>query len=93
MKTIWKYTIPLQENVVLEMPKEFEILSFLKQGNDLCLWGSFPSNNKHEAFEARSFCIVGTGHDYDDSLLDIYIGTVIYGSYVWHLYEISGEDE
>jgi len=85
--TIWKYNVPVEDEVTLEMPKGARLLSFQAQEYDLVLWALVDPNAN---IEMRRFNVYGTGHPIP-SIEQQYIGTAQeqgVGSLVWHLFEV-----
>lgn len=63
MKTVYKYDVPMQDNVTLSLPKGARVLKIAPQGQDLKLWALVdPEEKKH--MQVR-FSIHGTGHPVD----------------------------
>ena len=86
-KQIWKFTIN-PNKIIVEMPKDAEILTIQTQNETPCIWALVnPENEK----ELRHFEVYGTGHDihYDMGIERKYINTFqLYGgSLVFHLFE------
>jgi hypothetical protein len=86
-KQIWKYTIEPNE-IMLEMPKDAQILTVQNQNEEPCIWALVnPENEK----ESRHFELYGTGHDihYDMGIERKYINTfqLMGGAFVYHLFE------
>ena len=86
MKTIWKYELPMQEDVYLQMPEGAEVLSVGEQHGRLCLWALVDDN---ACTEGRAFSIRGTGYPADGVETQTHIGTVVTagGALVWHVFE------
>lgn len=84
---IWKYILAANSNMIVEMPKEAEILTAQEQFGEICIWALV---NPILPKEKREFVVYGTGHKiiYEREELD-YIGTVqLYkGSLVLHVFE------
>ena len=89
MKSIWKYTLNIEDNPVLRMPANAQILSVGNQREQLCLWALVDTQTT--VTEGRHFRIAGTGHPVSDGDASdyIYIGTAIMmdGALVWHVFE------
>jgi hypothetical protein len=89
MKRIFKYEIPIQHIIHIELPQESKIISFQNQNEIACIWAivdnSFP-------LESRTFILIGTGQELSESCLN-YIGTcqMMGGNLVWHLFELISE--
>ena len=88
-RTIWKYEIPLQDDITLEMPRGMIPLTVATQLGKICLWAEVdPSQPK----EPHHFRLAGTGHPLPEGVRVDYIGTVfVQGGYlVFHLYQKGG---
>lgn len=84
---IFKYELPLDDLVTLELPLGSEVLSVGEQNGKVYLWAKF--NSATQFMEKRKFKIVGTGGEFDDHRLQ-YIGTVHERIFVWHIFEYVG---
>jgi hypothetical protein len=97
MLTIWKFEVPVQDNIQIEMPKGARILSVQAQRNlaaltvgdpieQVCLWALV---NPEATKEIRGFRMVGTDHPIQHSEKLTYIGTFQMqgGALVFHLFE------
>ncbi len=83
MKTIFKYSLSISDQVLLYLPEEAEVLSVQGQADQLVLWAIVdPSRN----VEPRLFSIYGTGNLFQSDNAR-YIGTAQVNSYVWHVFE------
>jgi hypothetical protein len=83
MRTIYKYELPFNDKVTVNMPKGAEVLTVQTQGRGLYLWALVePSISTVE----RRFEIFGTGHPITAGKRN-YIGTAQVGPYVWHVFE------
>lgn len=81
---IWKFQLPLQDEIALEMPENSKILSVQTQDEIPCIWANVePSADKM----IRHFKLRGTGFGTDD--VGAYVGTfqLENGSFVFHLFE------
>jgi hypothetical protein len=90
MKKIWKYKLEITDNVVLEMPRNAEILTVQMQGETPMIWALVDTENN---IEKRSFKIIGTGNPVPDLARHLsrkYINTfqMMEGRLVFHLFEI-----
>lgn len=84
MKTIWKYTLAIIDEQVLEMPGGATILTAQMQGRGLCLWAIvFPKR----PLKQRTIRIIGTGNDMPTDMELVPIATAQMGSLVWHVFE------
>ena len=78
----------------IEMPEGAEVLHVHERQGEVCLWALVDTERE---VETRRFVCAGTGHPIQHEV-DIfsYIGTVhsagIVMVYVWHIFEILGDD-
>lgn len=91
MFSIYKYPIPIRDQVGVKMPVGASILSAQMQGGQLCLWALVVPKNP---VELKTFRIIGTGHDIDsDELARLkFVGTVQAGALAWHVWQKFGAD-
>lgn len=87
MKTIWKFNLQLKDEQTVKMPKDSYVVHLGEQSGRLCLWAFCDTE---APLEDRTFRIYGTGHEIKDGEGFLHCGTVIAGSFVWHIYE--GDD-
>lgn len=90
MKKIWKYKFEMTDEVVLEMPRNAEILTVQMQGETPMIWALVDTENN---IEKRYFEIIGTGNPIPDLARHLsrkYINTfqTMEGRLVFHLFEI-----
>lgn len=90
MTTIWKFSIEIKKRVVVNMPKDAEILCVQTQFNEPEIWAMV--NPESEILQARLFEVFGTGHEMKDVMFGYkrkYIGTfqTDAGNYVFHVFE------
>lgn len=85
MYTIWKFTIPTDKKIEIEMPSEAQILTLKLQKGIPCLWALCVPKNKTVV---RNFIIKATGGVIES--FKRYHGTFLVDddSLVWHLFEI-----
>ena len=85
MKTVWKYRLPIQDDIVLEMPFGAELLHVENQGDDQAgyLWALVDSDNGREK---RRFKLRGTGHDARDCGAHVGSFMLFGGILVYHLF-------
>lgn len=83
MSVIYKYALPQEDEIRLEVPGLFKPLHVAEQNGQLCLWAlTDPST----ASQSRRILIYGTGHRVEPSAEFNYIGTVIMpNGLVWHV--------
>jgi len=82
-RTIWKYTLPIQDSVALEMPSSSQCLCVAVQNGALCLWALVTPGT---ARVKRLIKIYGTGLP-GPSFHESYVGTVQLGPFVWHVFD------
>lgn len=82
-RVIWKYVLELTDEQKVEMPSGALILSFQRQGDNLCVWClidlSIPK-------VYRTLRIHGTGHQNIESH-ERHVASIQDGSFVWHLFD------
>lgn len=85
MKTIYKYPMPIEDNVDIPMPMGARILTVQMQYGTPCVWAVVDTD---APLSIRRLHWMGTGHPLP-SRDDIYIGTVqlMDGVLVFHLFE------
>jgi len=89
MITIWKYDFETRPGKQVKlMPAGARILSVAEQWERLTLWALV---NTEVAHVERVFEIIGTGGVLVDVPSEGYVGTVLIGPYVWHLFELLSE--
>ena len=84
-RVIYKYPIPLQDSFELELPYDANICLFAAQGAHVRLWIEHSAANTRRMV-TRRFRLFGTGHTFEGDGL-AHVGSVVAGSFVWHLYE------
>ena len=87
MKSIWKFPVPIDDDIELEMPKGARILSFQSQRDHPCIWALVDMDTQEK--EIRKFRMAGTGHPIEDDSNYSFVGTaqMMGGNLVWHLFE------
>jgi len=87
MKTIWKFPLPIKDEVALKAPAGARWLSLQMQGDTACLWAVVNDTRPEVVYRFRIF---GTGHPMPEDVGE-YIGTVqlLGGSLVFHLFYVS----
>lgn len=83
---IWKYPIPVQDEIQIEMPKGARVLTVQMQDEQPCVWAL---GNPVAEKEIRQFHMAGTGHPIEHAEKLTYIGTfqMKNGTLVLHLFE------
>ena len=80
---IWKYELAITELQLIDVSIDAEFLSVDNQRGQLCLWIMLdPLQKTHR----RRIEVFGTGHEMDLAKRK-FIGTVLIGSFVWHVFE------
>lgn len=84
-KSIWKFQLPVTDDIQLELPKDAQILSVQVQNEIPCIWALVDVNAEKET---RNFKIFGTGHKVCSENL-VFIGTfqMLGGGLIFHLFE------
>jgi len=84
-KTIWKFPLALEEEIVLKVPVGGITRHFgLDPQSEFAVWIEV---DRTALRIDRKYAIVGTGHNLPN--LYTYFGTLIEGKFVWHLYEFD----
>lgn len=88
-KTVWRFALPIQDRVVLQMPVGAEMLSVgpPRIGSALDLWAIVSPDNPRTG---RCFAIVGTGNPLPDEP-HAYIGTTSShgAALIWHVFDLG----
>ena len=86
MKTIYKYELPINDEVTLDMPSGAEILCVQEQHQQVMLWAVV--NHDNPVAEKR-FYMRGTGHPMYEAENANYISSVQLsgGALVFHVFE------
>lgn len=84
-RVIFKYVLPVDATVILELPAGAIVRHFGAQGDGLYIWVEVDSLKRPVR---RSFAIIPTGEGVPDD--GEYVGTALMhdGALVWHLYEV-----
>lgn len=87
MHTIYKYTLRIVDEQVVEMPLLSRVLSAHEQNGKLCLWAAvLTGDDKTEKLKVR---IIGTGNPIPDGTFNDYrfLATVpMSNGLVWHVF-------
>lgn len=85
LNTIWKFPLRLAEKQTVSMPADAVLLHLGFDGNVarpvMCMWAAVDADAPKVDVE---IIIVGTGHPLPH--VGTFLGTVIDGSFVWHLF-------
>lgn len=87
MKTVHKFTIPIEDVAGVEMPGGAEILHVGVQRGVVCCWALIDTANKKVR---RVFRVAGTGHPIEKNHGE-FVGTVILagGDLVFHIFDLG----
>lgn len=81
---IWKYTLAPVEKQTLALPKRSTLLRADKKGGEFCLWAFIADRNAEK--EDIIIRIIGTGHEIEEPISLVPLGTIIDEPYVWHVF-------
>lgn len=81
MRTIWKFRVPMEHVVRIEMPWGAELLTAQLQGDVPMLWAAVDPEAPRKT---RVLTIIGTGREAPEGR---YVGTWQQDGYVWHLFD------
>lgn len=85
MKVIWKYELEVTDVQRVAMPEGARLLSVQAQGAAPMLWALVDSR---APIADRMIGIVGTGNPAPDDDVDaVYVGSVMCGAFVWHVFD------
>lgn len=86
MLTVYKYPLPIDDIVTIEIPKGAKILFIAEQNGDPFIWALVDPNNEKEQ---RVFRFAGTGHKILTHHVGEFVGTFFAsgGLFVWHIFE------
>ena len=85
---IWKYPLAMVSEQQISVPEGAEFLSVHPQREEICVWALvYPASPKVK----RGIRIIGTGHEFNETELGRYIGTVHMrdGTLVLHVFEMA----
>jgi hypothetical protein len=85
MKTIYKYVIPPQDTVYLDLPENSVPLCVMEQHGEITLWVEVTTGPGTPHLQ-HMFHVRGTGNPFVGGE-DHYIGSAKVGPFVWHVYE------
>lgn len=87
MKKIWKYPLPISGLPVIPMQRGARVLSVDVQHGKAQVWALV---DPEAPTELRKFRVVETGHPLEEEIASMrFIGTVLLGFLVWHIFEWS----
>lgn len=83
MKRVWKFPILMMDEQRLEIPFGSKPLYVgLDPSGNPCIWYEV---NPQETVSQVMFYVVGTGNPIP-TRVNIYLGSFVHGSFVWHVY-------
>ena len=85
MKTIHKYKLSPSE-IGVYLPSEANILSAGTQNNEIYIWAEVPLYPTQK--EMREIMVLGTGHNFNESINYRFLNTVFFKDFVFHIYEV-----
>jgi hypothetical protein len=91
MTAIWKFPLPIDDEVQIQMPRGAIVLTVAVQRGQACLWAVVDTM---QTVEPRRFAVRGTGHPVaatPDALGWSYIGSIqlMDGELVFHVFEVK----
>ena len=85
MLTVWKYPIPIQDDIRIEMPRGAQMLTVQVQHGDPCVWALVdPSLDP----EPRRFRLAGTGHPITEAVRHVGSFQLMRWGIGFHLFEV-----
>lgn len=86
MNSVWKFPLPIVDDVTIEMPQGARVLHVETQFDSAQMWALVDPN---QPLVQRRFKVVGTGHRHEDMDTWHYIGTfpMFGGGLMWHVFE------
>ena len=88
MQEVWKFPLPMHGSAEVLMPVDARVIHVGVQGNRICLWALVSPDAEKTV---RQFRVVGTG--WPMTKVGRHLGTVITGTYVWHVFAVPETDE
>ena len=87
--TIWKYPLKITDLQHLHIPLGGKILSCGKDSTGMiCVWARVvPERPKH----VRAIRIVGTGNPFEAADMYTFVGSIVDGPFVWHIFTFNYE--
>lgn len=88
MKAVWKFPVPIDDVVDINMPPGAKILHVAEQFGAPCIWALVTPG---ESTERRTFRFAGTGHPIEERHAGTFVGTFFMegGALVFHLFEVG----
>lgn len=88
-RRVYKYELPIDDHVIVEMPTGAKILSVHEQHGSVQIWALVDPSEART--QKRAFRIAGTGHPIEYTDQFAFIGSVHlnYGALVFHVFEFK----
>ena len=86
IKFIQKYILGRNETEQLILPVDAQLIHLNMYEDEITLW--IMTHTKEKATELREFEILGDNWNVENNRF--YVGTVISGKLVWHVFEMKG---
>ena len=90
MKTVHKYSIPIQARFAIAMPRGSTVIHVAEQRAQMRMWAVVDIDAPEEV---RHFQLVGTGHPVEEPEVGTltHVGSAVnaLGSLVWHVFEVK----
>ena len=91
MRTIFKYTVGWSGTwQIVDLPRAADIIHVAIQNDLVTFWAEVDTE---QPLEAREFAVFETGANLDHERGVTHRGTILEGSFVWHLYEAWPDPE
>ena len=90
MRQVWKYNFGSLGQHDITLPRGASVLHFAIQDGMFTIWALVDP--RQEKQDIRRFEIIGTGHDTYRRSYE-YMGTIQDGSFVWHMFEVTVEND
>lgn len=86
METVWKYEVPVGDDIEIMMPEGATILPYVHAASaaTLHVWAIVDPS---ATLSPRRLKVFGTGHPMHEGTYGPHIGTVVASPFVWHLFE------
>lgn len=90
MTTIWRFEIPIQDDIRLEMPQGAEVLTFQVQAGKPMIWARVRADAPSVTRRLR---LAGTGHPLNGAADAPHVGSTQLhdGALVFHLFDLGEE--
>lgn len=85
MRTIYKYTLEVTDEQLVELPVGSHIIDCQNQKGAIVMWAMIETEQKEMV--KRKIIIYGTGHPIKEPESLTWLDTVQVGNFVWHIFE------